>query len=167
MRWLFPLLLVGCAIADPRGLIALARLDPLSADPGAMTVRLDLPEGLRVRGAALAIEARRGEVSEGAVAAILQGPDGLWRVSEADLPAWRAAAARIRAWEAADPDGTSGSLTVSVTGCAEGAGPAPDARVSAALSPAPGAPFAPILTRAPVSAVLSGTRAGRCGEEAP
>lgn len=43
------LFLVGCSSVNPAGLIALARLDPMTARPGDMTVAVGVPDALNLR----------------------------------------------------------------------------------------------------------------------
>ena len=74
--------------------------------------------------------------------------------------------AEVAAWEAADPDGTSGSLSVTLDPCRIGAGPAPDARVSVAIRLEPGGPFLPLVRNGPISQVAGSDDIGalpQCG----
>ena len=56
------LALCACGAVNPVTALRLATLDPLTADPGAFIVRLDLPDGVGIEdgGATLSMQATRG-----------------------------------------------------------------------------------------------------------
>ena len=156
--WAALALLAACGSVDPVTMARLAALDPLAEDPAAFSVGLDLPDGLAIPpgGAALTLSARDAQGDEvRAEADLMEGADGRWRVAEADLPALRETQRTIRAWKAADPDGTSGSLSLELAACRDGSGTLPTGTVSADIVTAPGAAPAPLLRRVPVGRVLA------------
>ena len=142
-------LLAACASLNPVTLARLALLDPLTADPAGFEVALDLPSGLGLHpdGAHLVFRAQRaGVVSEARYPLELRpGQPPLWRIAPESLPALRQQQAIIAAWEAADPDGTSGSLSIDLAPCRTGAGPAPDATVDVSLRIEPGGALLPLV----------------------
>lgn len=148
LRLFLLLALCGCATVNPVTLARLGALDPLTADPSAFAARLSLPEGLVVvpGGAVLTLSANRadtGETVTGRFELVRNGD--VWRLSDPDTARLRALQSQIRGWKSQAPDASSGALTISLTGCATGTGPDPDAAVSADLSLDGGASFAPLL----------------------
>lgn len=142
------LALAACSSLDPVTMTRLSRLDPLTADPSDVVARLALPPGLEVPpgGATLALAARRrdtGETLDAHFALIRRGDT--WRLARADADRLRELQAGIRDWTSAAPDASEGSLSLRLTGCAIGTGPAPTAPVSADLSLDGGTSFAPLV----------------------
>ncbi|MFZ5963091.1 hypothetical protein ACOXXX_09090 [Thalassococcus sp. BH17M4-6] len=142
--------LTACSAVDPVTLMRLSGLSPLEADPGDFEVIAHLPDGLDLPdgGAELSLSATRGDQSlEGRYILERRGAAEArrLRVAPADLVPLRRLQARIRAWEAVDPDGTTGSMSLSITACRTGAGPDPDDRMSAGIILEPGGPERPLL----------------------
>ncbi|MDF0601097.1 hypothetical protein P1J78_10175 [Psychromarinibacter sp. C21-152] len=140
--------LAGCAALDPAGVARLSALDPLTTDPARIVARIALPPGLVVPpGAAVldigATRADTGARLTGRYALTSRGD--LWALSPDDAARLRALLARIRAWTAAAPEATRGRLALSVSACATGGGPDPDAPIAADLSTDGGARFVPVL----------------------
>lgn len=164
-----PLVLSACAQMVPATMAQLGAMSPLTADPGQIEVVLILPPGLDVPpGAArLAAKATRdGETLEGQYAlatdtvplANVDLPKGAqalrFRLTSADAERMRAFQAQAGAWEAADPRGTSGSISVALSGCRLGDGPQPDARASVLIRTAPDGPLLPLFRDAPLREVI-------------
>lgn len=147
--------LQGCGAANPVTLARLALLSPLEADPDDMAVRLTLPQGLAlVPGSARLVltgQNGAGETARGAF--VLDLNAGLYAIATDDRPRLRALQAQLRDWKASDPDGTRGSLSLTLTPCAIGAGPAPDARVDVAIRLEADGPLLPLIRQGPISAV--------------
>ena len=163
-------LLCACSSVDPRALARLAALDPLAADPAQIAVRLSLPEGLRVPpgGAVLTLASSRsdtGQALDGRF--VLAQAGGVWRVAPQDLAALRDAQARARAWELEAPRAHSGSLSVSLTGCLSGDGPAPDAPVAAEISTDGGANFVPLLRGVRAAEILRASATAKAPRACP
>lgn len=154
------LFLAGCGAIVPSTVARLASVSPLEADPAGFAVLMDLPEGLSMApaGQALTFTATdaRGERRDGRFAIIpTETSRGtLWRIDPGRLDALRDMQAKVREWEDRDPDGTTGSLGIEVTGCRVGDGPDPGDRLTIYLRTAPDAPLRPLLRRARVSDVL-------------
>lgn len=151
-------LVAACSSVVPTTVMRLGGLSPTTADPAGFAVDLSLPDGVGVQpGAArLIFEVKRtdsGEASTGTY--VLTAQDGVYRIAEDDLRALRAQQSTARAWEASQPDATEGALSLNLTPCLIGAGPAPGAKVSVAIQIAQDAPFLPLLRDAPLSAVAS------------
>ena len=162
--------LSGCGGLVPTTLVRLGAVSPLEADPAGFAVTLDLPEGLGLQPGIgrLALTAERRDPPDRLAGAcgLSSGPDGGIGVDPDEIDALRALQAEVAAWEAADPDGTSGSLSVTLDPCRIGAGPAPDARVSVAIRLEPGGPFLPLVRNDPISQVAGSDDIGalpQCG----
>lgn len=159
MRYMiFVVLLSGCSNLVASTAARLADLSPLEADPGGFAIRADLPEGLDlVPGASeLTLSATRDDgMSASGTFAILKmdGDEPLWRIDPARLDDLRTLQTRIRSWEEADPDGTTGSLGITVKGCRIGAGPAPDATLSLWIRITADTPLRPLLRNLPVAKI--------------
>ena len=142
----------ACGSVHPLTAARLSRLDPLTADPAAIAARISLPEGLAISpgGAVLEIGARRkdtGESLSGRYA--LRRKGDTWALAPADAAALRTLQAEVLAWKAEDAG--EGHLSLHLTGCRTGAGPAQDAPISADLSLDGGASFLPLLRGLEVS----------------
>jgi hypothetical protein len=154
-----PLLLslAGCTWSDPLAVTRLARLSPTEVEFGAASVGVALPEGVGVLpgSARLFLGAERGDTGEsvGSTAPLAER-GGRWIVAPEEAAALRETQAAIRRWRAEAPDATRGTLSVTVGGCVEGAGPGPDPRVSVDLALEPGAAPLPLVRGAPLSAVV-------------
>ena len=166
---LLPLLLAACAQMVPSTVAQLGTMNPLTADPGQIEVVLILPKGLEVPPAAarLAVMARRGDDALNGQYLLANDPaptEGIeapadtqarrFRLTTADAERMRAFQAQAGAWEAADPKGTSGSISVALGGCLLGQGPGPDARASVLIRTAPQGPLLPLFRDAPVRRVI-------------
>ena len=159
---LIPLVL-GCTSLVPATALKLRNLDPLTADPANISVAVDLPEGLGIMPGSviLTLSSRNaeGQTLDGAYALDeTRDSEGRRRfqIAPEDQAELRALQSRARAWEEADPDGTFGSISISVEGCQS----APDAnftnaRASVYISLAPDAPAMPLFRNAPLSQVLA------------
>ena len=149
--------LAGCGSVVPSTVARLAGLSPLEADPAGFEVGLVLPEGVGVMPdtAVLELEARQSEtgetLAEDIVLERIEGDVPLWRVAEADLAAIRAFQEQARAWEDADPEASSGAISVGIGPCIRGAGPAPNAVISVLLRTSQDAPLLPLVRNAPLS----------------
>lgn len=159
---LAPLLLAGCASVNPITAAKLSMLSPLTTDPGQIQLALDLPPGVGIQpdSAKLTLSAERSDTgasqSQSATLQAQPQDDGLiiYAISPADQPALRARQQAIRDWKDQAPDAVRGSLSVTVTGCKLGAGPAPDARVDVLVRLANDADFRPLISDKPLSQIL-------------
>ncbi|MGL4319924.1 MAG: hypothetical protein ACRCS3_03605 [Paracoccaceae bacterium] len=161
--------LASCGAVVPSTVAMLSRLDPLTADPGAIEVALILPPGIAIApgSANLSLTATRGDQTVDEAFALtptplrLEGydmPEGatsqLFRIADSDLARMRAVQARIGAWKAEDPSGTNGSFAVSAGGCGLDQGPAPDATATILIRTAKDGPLLPLVRDAGLRALL-------------
>jgi hypothetical protein len=138
-------------------------VDPLSADPGEISVVLELPPGLEVLpgGVKLALSAERpghGSVSGAWTLDASRDPGARWvfRVAEEDRAELSAVQSRAQSWEEVDPEGTSGSLTLAVGGCRTVPVERLDgARASAFLRLSPEKPSRALFRDAPIADLLT------------
>lgn len=174
-RFLPALLLSGCTTLTPAAIGALSGFDPLAADPGGYEVALHLPDGLEVTEATLTLAARRSDTGEdvagtyalvqapapSAAVAAPPPPEGgraaYFRLDPADLPEIRGMQTRIAGWKDVAPDTTRGSLSVSLTGCTTGDGPADGARGAVFLRAGAEAAFIPVVRPTEVDTLLDAT----------
>lgn len=160
MKLIAPLALIGllsaCASLVPSTLYQLQALDPLTADPAAIEVMLELPPGLEVapNSAILTLQAEgpSGKLDEGFVLVsrpieaeeTLSSTD-IFRLAQADIDRMKQTQAEIARMKQADNGKTRGSLSVALGGCGVGNGPSPDARASVFIRTEPGASFLPLI----------------------
>ncbi len=156
-------LLGGCAGIVPGTALLLSNTNPLTADPGEISVALALPDGLSVLPGSvkLSLEAERegaGEVRGIWTLEQARDPEDrvVFRLAEADRADVQSVQAQARTWEAEDPDGTRGSMSLSLAGCRTvSAANLADARASAYISLEDGGPMRPLFRNAPIAEVLS------------
>lgn len=131
----FLIAVAGCSDLVPATVLALQTVNPLTADPADIALKLTLPDSVAVQpgSAVLTLSAarREGEGTEQAFALLMQ--DGVLSVDPKDHAALRALQAQVASWEAADPDGTTGSLGLGFEPCRTGDVVPPDARGSVAI----------------------------------
>lgn len=147
-------LLAGCGQVPVMSMVELARFDPLSSDLAAVTVAVDVTEGLRVTpdGAVMLLRAAAPdgrEVSEEFILDAQRAAEGArWFFGIAPEDAARLEATRqaILALKAEDPD-TAGQLSVSAAPCREGPSPDGPQIVDVLLQLAPDRPFVPVAPR--------------------
>ncbi|WP_147110098.1 hypothetical protein [Tateyamaria sp. syn59] len=142
----------ACSTVVPSTLYQMRGLDPLSADPADIALRVDLPEGFGLLPGSGRLELRAtdtdgveffGSYPITMVGDVLQ----VAPASHADL---RALQAEIGARKEADPDGISGSLGVDFEPCSDLADIPETARVSVDIRLAADAAFLPLLRDAPL-----------------
>ena len=160
---LIPLVAIcaGCASVVPSTVARLDGVSPLTMDPAAISVALELPAGVGVApgGAQLYLGAVRSDTgAETGTRAAMARQDHpelgqVYTVAPDDAAALRAEQDRISAWRAEAPEDTVGTLSVTLAPCRSGAAPAPDATASVALQFDPQEPFRPLLRDVPLDRV--------------
>ncbi|MDU8942624.1 hypothetical protein [Ovoidimarina sediminis] len=154
---MLPLAVAACGSVDLATMAGLRGISPLDADPAAILVRAELPDGIALlpEGTFLELGAERpgGAVAEGRFALVPDPavPDG-WRIDPGEVAELRALQAEIRGMKAAAPGATVGTLAVRTAPC--GAAVAPDDTLSVWLRLMPDAPLRPMLRDVPVADVL-------------
>ncbi|MEL6450246.1 MAG: hypothetical protein AAFQ19_03225 [Pseudomonadota bacterium] len=147
----------ACTTLVPGTVAELGALDPLRADPDVIALQVDLPGALSLPPAAggLMLQATRadGTTRKGRFPIIRAGD--ILHVAPPARADLRQLQAEIRAWKAADPDGTSGSLSVDLSPCLTADSLPPDARVSVGIRVAADGPFLPLMRDAPLARVLN------------
>ena len=166
MRVLLTLLLLPACTALVPGMAGrLATLSPVTADPAEFAVRAELPDGLGLTpdGQWLTLSARSlTGASRSGRFPIRRAytPDGaIWRIEPAVLGDLRRLQEEIREMKQTDPDGTTGSLGLQITGCTIGNGPDPRDRLTLFLRMERDGPFRPLLRNVRVSDVFETTDA--------
>lgn len=157
-------LLVACSSVNPVTMLRVSQLSPLDADPAVLAIRLDLPAGINVpQGSAeIAFFSNREDTGEAIEESfVLEVQNGsTYRIAQADLERLRAAQATIKTWEAEAPEANTGGISVGVGACIIGDGPAPDARASVRVQLDDSGTFFPLISNAPLSAVLGDEELG-------
>ena len=146
------LLLCACTSLVPSTALLVARLDPLTADPADLAAFLILPEGLALdeTPATLTLAGvREDDGSTLSETVRLEAWQDGYRIAPADHARLRAAQSRLAEWKAGP--GMSGSLSVAVSPCVTGPGPARDARYSVDILLERDGPRLPLLRNAPVA----------------
>ena len=142
----------ACSTVVPSTLWQMQALDPLTANPADIALRVDLPDSVALlpQAGTLDLRAQRRDGSDigGSFPFIAVG--NVVRVAPASHADLRALQAEIAAWQAADPDGTHGSLSVGIAPCLTGDDMPETDRFSVAIRLAADGPFLPLVTDAPV-----------------
>ncbi len=148
----FAVILAGCGSVSPQTLWQLRSFGPLSADPQDVAVMLDLPDGLSAMpgSAQLTLSAARSDTGENIFGsfALAANEAGIWQVEEADHPALRDMQALVLDWKTEALEAASGSLSLTLSPCSVGEGPAENALVSAAIQIASDGTFLPLISEA-------------------
>ncbi|MEL6683193.1 MAG: hypothetical protein AAFQ09_11185 [Pseudomonadota bacterium] len=148
----------GCTALVPTTAMRLNGLSPTTADPADIAVDLKFPDGIDVSpgSARLSFSTMRIDTDETAAGDFALQRDGtVFRVAPADFSALRALQATARQWSDESPAKTNGSLSISLSPCRVGTGPAADASVSVAIQLEQGGAFLPLVRDGPLSAVTS------------
>ncbi len=159
------LVLLACASMVPTTAARLSTLDPLTADPGQITVALVLPPGLQVTPgtAVLTLAARRGDMALADSFTLVPKPTpGVtppagsvvagFGLAGDDLARMRDLQADVAAWKATGA--SAATLSVGVGGCAVGDGPAPDATGAVLIRLSAEAPFQPLIQPTRLTSLL-------------
>lgn len=151
--------LAGCAQVSPRSMLELARFDPVEGDLSAVTVAVDVSDGLRVARDGAVMDLRAAAPDGRAVMERfvldqrqMPGPTGarwLYGIASEDAARLADAQRRIRALKAADPE-TSGQLSVTAAPCT--LGPIGAGTVDVLLQLGPDRPFVPVVPRVDLAA---------------
>ncbi|MBY5933780.1 hypothetical protein KUV51_12285 [Tateyamaria omphalii] len=146
----------ACSTVVPATLYQMRGLDPLSADPADIALRVDLPEGLGLLPGSgrLQLRATDADGSEMVGSYPITMVGDVLQVEPASHADLRALQAEIRARKAADPEGVTGSLSVDFEPCSDMAALPEDARVSVDIRLAADAAFLPLLRDAPLADAL-------------
>lgn len=162
--WVCVLLALGglaaCSALNPVTLARMALLDPLTVPPGDVVVRLDLPEGLHVGPGDGVLEVAVARKSTGETIAErfeLVQSETLWALAPQDAARLSALQDRARSWPEEDREGT---LSLAISGCSAGGGPAPGAVINVDISFDAGRSFAPLIRDLPASDVIGMAEAG-------
>lgn len=152
------LALSACTSIVPTTALRLSTMSPTTADPADFAVDLTLPDGIDVRpgSATLIFAVSRADLDETATGRFALRRDGsVFAIDPADHVELRALQAIARTWQAENAAATSGSLSIDLSPCRRGAGPADDATVSVAIRLEQDGPFLPLVRNGPLSAVTS------------
>ena len=136
----------------------LGMTNPLEADPANYGIAVDIPDGVDIAKdgvkSTLAGKNTVLNTDESYVYALArrETTDGrsLFRFAETDLPEIRAFQATTKHREMENPDANSGSISVGVTFCKIGDGPADDDTFSVAIRTKPDGRFMPLIRDARV-----------------
>jgi hypothetical protein len=171
-RALLSLLLVSaCSSLVPSTTAQLAQLSPLEADPAAIALAIQLPPGLVVPegGAKMVVEATRkatGETRRGDYVLASEPGDPaqfaadpgdsvtFYRLAPDDIAPMRDLQTIVADWKTADPDGTAGSFSMGLAGCAVGQGPEPDAKGSVYIRTVANGAYLPLIQNASIKALI-------------
>ncbi|WP_299744823.1 hypothetical protein [uncultured Tateyamaria sp.] len=146
----------ACTSIVPSTLLQLQGLDPLSADPADIALRVDLPDGVALLpgSGTLNLRAARGDGAETSGSFPVEMAGDVLQVAPAAHADLRALQAEITAWKAADPDGTTGSLSVDFEPCRIGVALPEAGKLSIYIRLAADGPFLPLVKDAPIDDAL-------------
>ena len=154
-------LLTACGFIDFDTAEQFSNMSPLTADPGAVTVFLDLPNGLGILpgSGSVTFGANRTDTGESDFEMYtLQTieADGMigFRLDPADWPRFRGQQLRLQAWENTAPRATEGTFAVGGEPCGIGPGPLPDATASVLVQFASETTRRPLINDAPIAEVF-------------
>lgn len=163
------LLLSACTSIVPSTALRLHALSPMEADPAGFAVAMTLPEGLEIEpdSVRLTLNATRtdtGEIRDAAfVLDRLASAGAVYRVAPDDLEALRAFQANMGRLKAEHGDAARGSLSVTLSPCTIGDGPADDARANVSIRIDPDGPFLPLIRNGPISDIRDPDEIGEMG----
>lgn len=148
--------LAACGDLVPGTLRAVQNLDPLTADPADIAVRLDLPDDVAIvpGSAMLSFGARKDDGMTTDQSFALDLHADVLSVAPQDHATLRALQAHIGDWKAVDPDGTKGSLSVYLEPCKTTDTVSDSARASVAIRLEQDGPFLPLVSDAPLVALV-------------
>ncbi|WP_415401146.1 hypothetical protein [Tateyamaria sp. SN3-11] len=148
----------ACSTVVPGTLLEMQAIDPLSADPADIALRVDLPDSVALlpQAGTLDLRAQHRDGSNLAGSFPIVAVGDVVQVAPASHAELRALQARISAWNTADPDGTKGSLSVGIAPCLTGDQMPETDRFSVAIQLKSGGPFLPLITGASVADALKG-----------
>lgn len=168
-QFLSLLLLAACGQVAPETALQLAQLDPLTADPGQISVALHMPPGLAPQpdGARLELAASAGSESLRETFALhpqqtsdapktARGQTLVLALTPTDAQKMRDWQAKVAGWKAQGISG-EGSLGLAVDGCRLGGGPEPMAQAAAFVRLRTDAPFLPLIPPTPLQQILGKT----------
>lgn len=156
--FLIALSLSSCTAFVPNTLLQAQRLSPLTADPAAVALRLELPDGLGVTpDSARIILALTDQGVTRQEEFILNERAGVFSVAADDIAPMRQFQQDSLAAKETRPDDVKGSLSLTLGPCRIGNGPTPNAPVSAGLRMEPDGDFLPLINNGPISAVVTTT----------
>lgn len=148
----------ACSTVVPGTVLKLQGVDPLTADPADIALRVDLPDSVALlpEAGTLDLRATLRDGSELSGSFPIEQRGDVLRVAQAAQSDLRALQADIRQWKEADPDGTSGSLSVDLEPCVT-VDPVPeDATLSVSVRLDKDGPFLPLVRNASVVDALDG-----------
>ena len=161
------LTLAGCTSVVLPTVALLQAKSPLEADPEAIEMAVDMPDGARVPtdGAWFEVKAHNTILDESVSHKYTMqqrtSSDGrtLFRVHPDDLAGLRIIQAKVMKWERETPDESSGSFSVGVIACEFDGGPPPDATFSVAIRTEVDGTFIPLIRNTKVSKLIDALQA--------
>ncbi len=150
------ILLAACGDIVPATLWAAKDIDPLTADPADIAVRLDLPDAVAIvpNTATLTLAARKADGTGAEEGFVLDLRDDVLSVAQRDHARLRALQARILDWKDQDPTGTRGSLSVHVEPCRTEGFSRQEGRASVAIRLDEDGAFLPLVTDVPLATLV-------------
>ncbi|WP_412565113.1 hypothetical protein [Thalassobius sp. MITS945101] len=163
MKPTFPalLFLTACGSINPLTAARLSQLDPLTSDPADLAAQVTLPPDIAIPtgGMEMYFGATRDGQEKSATVQLDQHGD-IWRLSPEDVIRLETLQREIGIWKAEDPDGTEGTLSISIAGCSLTGTPDPQGEIAVRLSFDGGAQFRPFLTGLTVADMMQQIGAG-------
>lgn len=164
MRYLLViLLLAGCGSVVPRTAMMLNAMNPLTTDPAALAVSVDLPPGLGIIDDSVTFSVDASNPDRGIRTGqwvLFEDRDlenrPQYRFSDEDAADLRGLQSELAVWEAEDPDGTRGSFSVRVGICRDVPVDAlVNARGSLYISMDPKRPPMPLVRNGPINRLVN------------
>lgn len=164
MRYLLVvLLLAGCGSVVPRTAMMLNAMNPLTTDPAALAVSVDLPPGLGIIDDSVTFGVDASNPDRGIRTGqwvLFEDRDveyrPQYRFSDEDAEGLRGLQRELAVWEAEDPQGTQGSFSVNVGVCRDVPAEAlADARGSLFISMDPDQPPMPLVRNGPINRLVN------------
>ncbi|WP_189370027.1 hypothetical protein [Tateyamaria omphalii] len=146
----------------PSTILQMKGLDPLSADPAEIALKVDLPVevALLPGSGTLDLRAARSDGAEVSGRFPVEMIGDMLQVAPVAHTELRALQAEIRGWKTKDPDGTKGSLSVDFEPCRLGAALPETGNVSIYIRLAADGPFLPLVKDAPIDNALESVAQG-------
>lgn len=148
--------LMSCTALVPETLQTVAGIDPLTADPADIALRLTLPTsvGIVPGTATLHLGARNRSGASVGQSFDLDRQGDVFAVAERDHDRLHDLQRQIGVWKSTDPSGTKGSLSLAFTPCRTGEVVPEDARASVGIRVVQNGAFLPLVQDGPVRGLL-------------
>ncbi|WP_171208593.1 MULTISPECIES: hypothetical protein [unclassified Ruegeria] len=151
------LLFIGCNSVVPGTVRQLTDVDPLTARPSDIALKLELPSALGVRPDSGRIELS-GHGADGSISkrfVLHEVDDGVFLIADQDIERFQSVQQEISRMKMEDPEGTKGSLSLSFGPCLNHPTDIDQERLTVAIRLSQEGEFLPLLVDVPARTVMN------------